>query len=221
VTRLRRAALFALALHLIAGVLMALVLRQGLETNPDLHDRMTFIVSHRVIWSFAWFSWTASALAILYFYISFAAVPERSKMPFAVMLTIAAIGPDLAAQTIEIGMLPPLADRLLQTNAVPDLFLQMHRIAVLLSGYLANGLYSLTALMLTWSARHNYPRVVSFLGTLVGISGLALSAAALANSEEGMFWCNVVLVPAILLWLTGCAIAAKRTIRPSLDSASD
>jgi hypothetical protein len=84
----------------------------------------------------------------------------------------------------------------------------MHRLAVLLSGYLANGLYSVTALMLTYSARYKYPRTVSVAGMLVGISGLALSAAALADSASGMFWCNVVLVPAILAWLAGVALCS-------------
>jgi hypothetical protein len=205
VTRLRVAAVFALGLHLIAGVLMAVVLRWGLETNPDVHSRMAFIVTHRAMWFVAWFSWTAAALGILYFYTSFAAAHQPS-ISFAVLLSIAAIGPDLAAQAIEIGVLPSLAYRALQTDSAPELFLQLHRIAVLLSGYLANGLYSLTALMLTLSTRDKYPDIVSLLGMIVGISGLALSAAALADSAAGMFWCNVVLVPAILLWLAGIAV---------------
>jgi hypothetical protein len=207
-SRLRRAALLALVLHLIAGVLMALVLRWGLETNPDFHSRLYFIVIHRTMWFVAWFSWTASALGILYFYMAFAAAHQQS-IPFAVFLTIAAVAPDLSAQTIEIGILPSLASAVLQTGTTPEVFLLMHRVAVLLSGYLANGLYSLTALMLTWSARHKYPGTVSLAGTLVGISGLVLSVATLADSATGMFWCNVVLVPAILLWLTGVAIYSR------------
>src|SRR5688572_4779976 len=35
-TRLRRTAIVAFVLHLIAGASMALILRHGLETNPDL-----------------------------------------------------------------------------------------------------------------------------------------------------------------------------------------
>lgn len=207
-SRLRRAAVLALCLHLIAGVLMVLVLRWGLETNPDFQNRMSFIVAHQPLWFIAWFSWTASALGILYFYTAFAAAHQQS-MPFAVFLTIAAVGPDLAAQVIEIGILPSLASSVLQRASAPESFLQMHRVAVLLSGYLANGLYSLTALMLTWSARYKYPRIVSLAGMLVGISGLVLSAAALANSVTGMFWCNVVLVPAILVWLAGVAVCSR------------
>jgi hypothetical protein len=208
VSRLRRAAVLALGLHLIAGILMALVLRWGLETNPHFYSRLNFIATHRTLWSIAWFSWTASALGILYFYMAFTAAHPQS-MPFALFLTIAAIGPDLSAQAIEIGILPSLASAILQTGTTPERFLQMHRVAVLLSGYLANGLYSATALMLTWSARYKYPRTVSLAGMLVGVSGLALSAAALVDSAGGMFWCNVVLVPAILVWLAGVAICSR------------
>ena len=98
---------------------MALLLRRGLETNPDFQDRLAFLVNHRVLWGFGWFTWTAAALAILYFYIAFASAhqaadPSNIWLRFAVILTAAAIGPDLAAQTIEIGVLPGIAYRVLK-----------------------------------------------------------------------------------------------------------
>jgi len=188
---LRRAAAIAFCAHLVAGLSMAFVLRHGLETTPDLQDRLAFLTNHRVLWTFGWLSWTIAALAILYFYVAFAAT-HHLKSHFAVFLTVSALGPDLAAQAIEIGVLP---------NAVPELFLTLHRIAVLLSGFVANGLYSGTALILVWAARRAYPPWVSIIGLVVGVSGITLSAAALLDSVAGMFWTNVVLVPSILLWL--------------------
>ena len=116
-------------------------------------------------------------------------------------LTVAALGPDLAAQAIEIGVLP---------NAAPDLFLALHRVAVMLSGYVANGLYSVTALILVWGARHAYPAWVSIIGLAVGVFGIALSVAALLDSVDGMFWTNVFLVPAILLWLLAIAMTVGK-----------
>ena len=174
---------------------MAFVLRHGLETTPELKDRLAFLINHRVLWTFGWFAWTIAALAILYFYFVFAA--HQRKSHFAVYLTVAALGPDLAAQAIEIGVLP---------NAAPDLFLALHRVAVMLSGYVANGLYSVTALILVWGARHAYPAWVSIIGLAVGVFGIALSVAALLDSAGGMFWTNVFLVPCLLLWLAGVAI---------------
>jgi hypothetical protein len=195
--RLRRAAIIAFCVHLVAGVLMALVLRRGLDTNPDLQDRMAFLVHHRVIWTAGWLTWTAAALAILYFYLAFAEAHD-SGLASTVLLTVAAIGPDLAGQAIEIGVLPAVG---------PPLFLTLHRVSVMLSGYLANGLYSLTALILTWRTRRAYPAWVWSAGMAVGLSGLALSVAALMDSADGMFWTNAILVPAILVWIAGVGLS--------------
>ncbi|PYS43578.1 MAG: hypothetical protein DMG14_00395 [Acidobacteria bacterium] len=204
-TRLQRAAVLAFCLHLLAGFSMAVVLRRGLETNSDLQDRLAFLVNYRPSWTFAWLTWTAAAIAILYFYVVFADV-HRTSSNLAILLTVAGLGPDLAAQAIEIGVLPGLASHALSTNAAPELFLTLHRVAVMLSGYLGNGLYSVTAMLLAWSARYAYPAWVSSMGIAVGVFGIALSVAALLDSAAGMFWTNVFLVPSILIWLGGVAI---------------
>jgi hypothetical protein len=88
---------------------------------------------------------------------------------FALALTVAALGPDLAAQAIEIGIRP--------TPENASTFLLLHRMAVLLSGYVANGLYSLTALLLAWWARHVYPPWLTGVGIAVAVFGFALSVA--------------------------------------------
>lgn len=195
--RLQRTASVAFFLHLIAGAAMAIILRNGLGTNPNLLSRVSFIVDHGALWTFAWLTWTAAAFAILGFYAAFASAHETSQI--AVWLTIAAIGPDLCAQAIEIGALPQIATR-------ADLFVTLDRIAVLMSGFVANGLYSASALILAWTTRQVYPRWLCFAGIAVGLSGFALSAAAMTNSINGMFWTNVALLPCLLLWLGGVAI---------------
>jgi len=186
---------------------MAVVLRQGLETNPDLPDRLSFLVNHRTLWTLGWLTWTAAAIAILYFYIALAAAHASTPaLRLAVLLTAAAIAPDLSAQAIEIGVLPDIAQ-----GAELDRFLLLHRTAVLMSGYVANGLYSLSALILAWCTRQVYPVWVWLAGIAVGCFGFMLSAAVLMNSTAGMFWSNVVLVPAILVWLAGVALREARS----------
>jgi hypothetical protein len=211
VTRLQRAAVVALCIHLLAGLSMLIVLRRGLETNPVFQDRLVFLVNSRPSWTFAWLTWTAAAIAILYFYVVFADV-HRPGSRLAILLTVAGVGADLAGQAIEIGVLPRLAYQAHQassTNAAAELFLALHRVAVMLSGYVGNGLYSVTAMLLAWSARHAYPAWVSSIGIAVGVFGIALSAATLLDSVAGMFWINVFLVPSILLWLGGVAICKR------------
>lgn len=91
-----------------------------------------------------------------------------------------------------------------------DLFLILHRTAVFLSGYVANGLYSLSALILAWSTRGAYPLWVWIAGVATGCFGFMLSAAAPMDSEAGMFSTNVLLVPALLSWLAGVAWHCRR-----------
>src|SRR4051812_2543018 len=175
---------------------MALILRNGLETNSDFQDRLAFIINHRGLWTAGWLTWTAAATAILYFYIVFSSTHRAGKL--AVILTVAAIAADLSGQVIEVGVLPSITDRI-------DLFTAFHRTAVMLSGCIGNGLYSVSALILAWAARAAYPRWVWAAGLMTGCIGLVLSIAVIANSTAGMFWSNVILVPCLLLWLVGVA----------------
>jgi len=198
-SRLRRAAVLAFCAHLVAGLGMAIVLRRGLETTPVLQDRLAFLANHRALWTGAWLTWTFAAVAILYFYMAFVDMHlPASRLP--VLLTVIALSPDLAAQAIEIGVLPSLASS-------PEVFLALHRVAVMLSGYLANGLYSITAIILAWRARRVYPPWISAVGLAVGVFGIGLSIAALLDSVAGMFWTNALLLPALLIWLAAVAIA--------------
>jgi len=193
--RLRYAAILAFTAHLVAGLAMVFVLRHGLETTADLHARLEFLLNHRVAWTLAWLTWTVAAPAILYFYVAYADAHRiSSRVP--IYLTVVAIACDLSAQAIEIGVLPSLV-------AHEELFLGFHRAAVMLSGYLANGLYSITAMYLTFAARSAYPPWVSTAGIAVGVFGISLSLAALADSAAGLFWTNVFLLPSILVWLAG------------------
>src|SRR5437773_10144347 len=168
--QLRNAAIAAFWLHLLAGIFMALVLRRGLETNPDFQDRLSFIVNQRALWTGGWLIWTAAAMAILYFYLTFTSVHQLGRV--AVLLAAAGIAADLSAQAIEIGVLPMLAMRVVALNAGPDLLIAFHRTAVMLSGYLANGLYSVSAFILAWSTRRAYPAWVSSAGLATGCFGL-------------------------------------------------
>ena len=104
-TRLQRAALLAFCTHIGAGLTLAFVLRHGLETNPDFQDRLAFLVNHRALWTLGWLPWSISAIAILYFYITFAEVLGlKSNLP--VLLTVLAVAPG----TLTIQAIDSLAD---------------------------------------------------------------------------------------------------------------
>ena len=221
--RAARAAWLSLGLHLVAGLAMLFVLRDGLETNQDVTSRLRFIVEHERLWIAAWLSWNLAALSFLYFIVSLAYAHETHDslaavpLRIVVLLAVAGIVPDLSAEAIEMGVLPSVAASALASSnsaenqrAHTNDFLTLHRVAVMLTGFLANGLYSLAASILTWTARARYARWITIAGIGVGVSGAWLSAAALADSPRGLLWSNAALVPCILAWLTGVALTAHR-----------
>jgi hypothetical protein len=225
--RLSRAAIVSLIVHLAAGIAMLVVLRHGLETNPNLDDRLRFLTEHKAWWIAAWLVWNAAALSILYFFVSFASAHARENraqtalLQLAVLMATAGIAADLSAEAIEMGVLPRLAYEALGDRgergfaAAHSNFHAWHRAAVMLTGYLANGLYTLAAILITWTTRRSYPAWTWLAGLVVGAAGLSLSAAALSDSAAGMLWSNVVLVPAILTWQLGVALAAAERARAS------
>jgi hypothetical protein len=213
---LKRAAFTAIVTHLIGGISMLLILRQGLETNSDLTNRLHFLTEHKALWIAGWLPWSAAALSILYFYACFARAhcTSRTAGRLAVLLTLIGIAFDLSAHGIEIFMIPSLAERAISHPLDTTDFLSIHRTAMMLTGLTANGLYSLSAILLTGMTWSIYPTWLRIAGLGVGVFGLAVSAAVFINSVSGMFWTNAILVPCILAWQMGIAIHAMKHENP-------
>ena len=91
---------------------MLTILKNGLETNPVFLDRAKYISDHVGLWRLAWFSWSIAAVAILYFFASFvwahgaSLADPADVLRFALLLATVAVAADLAAEAIEIGVLP-------------------------------------------------------------------------------------------------------------------
>lgn len=230
-TALRRTAWLSVAVHLLAGLAMALVLRHGLETNPDFLDRLRFLVEHKRLWQLAWFPWNLAALAMLYFVVCYRRAHRGHglgdhALDYALVLCAAAVPLDLTAEAIEMAAIPELAalPQGSEDSGGANPFVQFHvwhRTAVILTGCFANGLYTLSAVMLTWSTCRVHPRWLTAAGFVVGLGGLGLSAAALLDSVMGMFLANVILVPAILLWQSGIALASPGDTSPPMANPSE
>lgn len=203
--RLSLSAFLALFLHLTAGIAMAAILRRGLQTNPDLNDRLLFLAGHRALWTFGWLTWTAAGASILLFYACFAAAHSSSRLYWWTVLGLAlsALTCDWAAQYLEVVILPGL------TGTTP-LFLSTHRAAVLLTGGAANGFYTLDAALLVWLGRDAYPAWVSTGGAGTVLFGTALTLVSAADSTAGLLLANAGLVPFLLVWLYGTAVTAWR-----------
>lgn len=214
--RLHRAALVALAAHLIAGVAMVLLLRQGLETTPDLAARIGYIGHSSGRWIAGWLPWNMAALSFLYLGYRISRAHGRHDghglLSFGVLLIAGAVAADLAAEVIEMGVLPDLARGALTPGGATNisLFLAFHRLAVLLTGYVANTLYAVTLLFFALGTRRGHARWIWLAGLGAGVAALGLSATSLANSARGMLWTNAMLVPLLLIWMIGVARTADR-----------
>ena len=210
--RLRRAAAISLAVHFVAGLALLLVLGRGLATNPDLQDRLRFLAERPWVWRAGWLTWNAAALSVLWYfraYVDARAEECGAAGRLAVALGVCAVAADLSAEALLMGPLPGLAAA---ARRVPDRlvdFLAVERAAVLLTGGLANGLYTLVSVWLAWLARRSHPRWVTAAGLLIALPGFALSIAAVVGSVPGLYWSNAALVPLIVAWQLGVLLSAR------------
>jgi hypothetical protein len=194
----RRAALvayFAAAANLVAGLMMALALRKGLPIpgNP-FDDRIAFVREHTALWRAGWFSWHAAAVGLVLLMLILASrfhgrAPVRATL--AAVLVVAGLAADLAAEAIAMGVAPAVE---------PRDFLLVESMYGVLTGYLANGLYTVAGILLTWAGARALPREVLALGVPVWGAGLWLSVASLTHSAAGQLWSTAVLMPLFVLW---------------------
>ncbi len=82
----------------------------------------------------------------------------------------------------------------------PEAFVMAEATAGILTGYVANGLYTVAGMLLVWAGAGELPRYLLLLSLPVWGAGLWLSAASLADSPSGQFWSVAVLMPALIVW---------------------
>lgn len=215
--------------HMLAGLTMAAVLSQGLETNTNVPARLSFIVENRGLWIVSWITWNLASLSILNFYLALVRAHEKrfSKqlLYLAMAVAAAAMAADLSAESIEMGLIPGLAADALKSISNPssatalhmELFFSMHRLVVLLTGFVANALYTVSAGFIAWAIRSHYPSWVNTAALLLFATGLAESVTALADSTQGMLWTNALLMPIILAWQIGILLDARRQLASPHD----
>jgi hypothetical protein len=193
--RAARVAYFAAVANLVAGLMMALALRKGLPIagNP-FDDRIAFVREHATLWRAGWSSWHVAAVGLVLLMLVLASrfrgrAPVRAAL--AAVLAVAGLAADLAAEAIAMGVSPAVESR--------D-FLLVESMYGVLTGYLANGLYTAAGILLTWAGARELPRAVLALGVPVWGAGLWLSAASLTHSAVGQLWSTAVLIPLFVLW---------------------
>lgn len=186
-TRVRGLAPAACALiNTLAAGALVLVLSPAL-TVGDLATRAAYVVDNGLVWRLGWGVWIAAALSLLAFYAWWGArlrAPALATVAFGI--AVVGIVCDVSAESLLIGWLP--AD-----------FAATSRLATILTGGAANGLYTLAGMLLTASTplRSTGFRVWTWA---VWVAGLILSAFALAGWIPGIALSTAILFLLFCPW---------------------
>lgn len=161
----------------IACALMNGPMRGGLPLDTTVLERMAFIAENHVVWTLSWLIWMLAALGLLVFCFIFASVLNATSLAVRLGLTLVALGivPDLIAEVIYAFVMPQV---ITQSTGL-DLFKLLEVVAMLLTGFLGNGLYNLGGLVLTVAAIRQgvLQSWVAVWGIFAWIFGLGLSGA--------------------------------------------
>ena len=190
-----RAAYAAAALNLAAALAMLLVLRSGLPmAGSALVGRDAYVSGHAALWRLGWLFWHAADFGLLAFYLALAARWRsfgRVRCDLALVAATAGLAADIASQTLYMGLGPGLQ---------PDTFATMENVAGLLTGYMANGLYTVAGVLLVWAGACELPRPLLLLSLPAWCAGAALSVSSLVGSTAGQFWSTAALMPLFVIW---------------------
>lgn len=219
--RLSISAWIAFAIHLIANGTMALILRNGLAVNPDLHSRIEFVASQRSLWVAAWLPWTAASLSIFAVIVCFRQahknqVQSPHLLQMAIFACLIGMGFDLNGQIFAVTLLPDAAQAALQQSpSAEQHFKNYYNLLIMMSGAAGNLGYTVATLLCALPARKLYPRWVSLAAVSVGILGVLETVSCLVDSLLLQIVLNAALFPALSVWLVGVALTAARTPSPT------
>lgn len=182
------------ALNFAAALALATALAPGTGVVADLNERIAYVESNLVAWRLGWSVWIAAALSLLAFYAWWALRVGLSRVP-RVALAIAATGLafDLVAEILLIGWLP-------------DRYVEVAPLAFLMTGGVANGLYTIVGALLTLRTPAIRGAFAVWAWTMWA-SGAALSVFAFADAPLGIAVSTAVL---FALFCPFCLALARR-----------
>lgn len=214
-----RLALFvAVALNLIPLAFTGLFLAPGTVAGGSDTDRMRFIAAHQGLWVTGWSLWMGGSMGLLLSIWTISrAFAHRTRavelMRFAVPLAIVAATVDIVGDALQVGVLPPIAERyvaLAATGAAPAteafLFHLSDQLIMVLSGIVRNTGYGIAGVLVTVALA----RAMSFPVWITVLGGVAWAVTFLAT--PAVFFPAIVpatVASALLLyavWLVAVAL---------------
>ena len=171
--RLRSLAPQACALiNAAAAFAMLLLLAPGMEVEPSLAARASYIANHPLAWKAGWAVWIAAALSLAAFYAWWGVRLGRPGLTTgAFVIGVAGVACDLFAETLYIGWLPERIETLAP-------------LGTLMTGAAANGLYTLAGILLTMATPMG--RALRWWAAAVWTCGIAVTAFTLLRWWPGL-----------------------------------
>lgn len=174
------------AANAAAAIALATILAPGVSLAPT-QAQAAYVADHLVAWRLGWGLWIAAALSLLAFFRWWAVRIGWSPVTRAA-LVLATVGvlADVAAESQLIAWSP---------GRPFDLDGPLR-----LSGFIANGWYSVAGLFLT-SRTRGLPRWLAAWSWTVWLLGIALAVAAAASSDDASRVLTAALFVLFLPWL--------------------
>ena len=180
----------AAAAHVVAAVAMLLLLRAGLPPAPD-DERIAYITTHRVAWTSGWLTWQLAVVSLIALYAVLARRFSGALPLAALAIGTAGASIDVATQMRFIVILPKLRG---------EAFALLDRELEAMTGYAANGLYTLAFVLFVVAGWREMPKFANALAAPIAVSGFALALAALMHHALGEIVSTAILFPLFTLW---------------------
>ena len=182
------APLVCAAVNFAAALVMAFVLAPATPLNPDAAARFAYVQEHLLAWRLGWSVWIAAALSLLWFYAWWRGRIGASYVP----VVIAAVG-FVADATAEFTLIYYLV-----TTAT---------FAFDLTGIVANGLYTVCGIWLTFAMRLS--TVERIWTALMWTAGITLSVATLVGAYLAAAVATAVLFALFCPWCVYLAVKLR------------
>jgi hypothetical protein len=189
----------------------AIGIRPGSPLVP-LAERLGYLASRPVGWTFAWVAWILCAVALIAFLAVLTYRLGGQARLAQLGLVIAVVGGafDLCCDSIYLLVFPMLASWQPPAEA---LFLTVERVTGIASLVIANGAYSVGILLLTLALRDR-PGLARFtieVGYAVAGFGLLLAAAGFTAVPWHAAWATLPTIGLFCLWV----VLVARSLEPA------
>jgi hypothetical protein len=202
------------ALHTMALLMMAVLLRPGTLVEPNVPERAAYIAGHAEAWSAGWGVWMLAAMSLVGFYAWWSTRLDAQALgTVAVLIAAAGMVCDLSGEATSVLVLvehaPPAGMTQSAITWDAGAFLRAERIATLLTAGASNALYTLGGFLLML-ATPELPKGVRTAMWGTWLAGIAMTVAGALNHVGGMAAATAVLFPLLICWTTWMGLQWRR-----------